>query len=141
MKFKAMAKYNPTVIKKFIDSIEAKTGRVRACKNVGISYQTFLDWTNPEHPNFKLEFIELLKKAEAVVNIEQRDYAISAIFSKMKDHWQAAAWWLERNYPDQFRNKSEVDSNIKSSLSKETIETIADLSRRFLKESGDGKNT
>lgn len=136
-----MAKYNPETIKKFLDSIEAKTGRVKACKNAGISYQTFLDWTNPEHENFKSEFLELLKEAEDKLSCELKDFAIMCIFAKMKDHWQAAAWWLERNHPDQYRNRSDINSNVKSSVSKETIESIADLSRRFLKESDDGKDT
>lgn len=105
---RVMAKYTKKLVKQFIEEIKEKRGRVRACRNVGISYQTFTEWTNPKHPRYKAEFTELLKKTEEEVVNENKDYAIAAIFSKMKDHWQAAAWWLERNFPEEFRNRQEI---------------------------------
>lgn len=110
-----MTKYNPDTVKKFMSSIEAKTGRVRACKNANIDYQTFLDWINPEHSNHRVEFLELLKKTEAMVASENEDYAVLCIISKMKEQWPAAAWWLERTNPEKYgrRDAYNVDAVVR----------------------------
>lgn len=44
------------------------------------------------------QFRDSLKKARA----EAIYRAIVIIGTAAKDHWQAAAWWLERSYPQEF---------------------------------------
>jgi hypothetical protein len=80
---------------------------VRACKAAGINYQTFINWCE------NVEFLESVKKAEMTGNDRIKDLAKRGIIEKMQTQWQAAAWWLERNYPDEYRNKSEMEHNFK----------------------------
>jgi len=106
-------KYTPEIIARIVEKLEAGEGRVNACKHAGIHYSTLLDWISN-----KSDFSETVKKAEITGLDQTKDEAISAIKAKFKDQWQAAAWWLERNHPEQFRNKSETEHSFKGSALK-----------------------
>lgn len=47
------------------------------------------------------EFREAIKEAEAEAEISR----LVKIESAADEHWQAAAWWLERRYPDRYGRK------------------------------------
>lgn len=103
-------KYDTDTIAKVIEKLEDGQGRVNACKHANINYQTFLNWlADPD----KVEFLEAVKKAENAGYDKTKDLAILAIKAKFNTSWQAAAWWLERNYPDQYRNRIENEVNVK----------------------------
>lgn len=90
-------KYDKDHIDKIKEALENGKGRVQAAGLAGISYETFTVWMET-----KSEFSEMVKRAEGIGKDGNKYYAISCIFAKMKDQWQAAAWWLERNYPNEF---------------------------------------
>jgi outer membrane scaffolding protein for murein synthesis (MipA/OmpV family) len=90
-----------------IKELTEGNGRVRACKASGISYETFTVWME-----LYSEFSESIKKAEAIGENRIMDLAKRGIIEKMQTQWQAAAWWLERNYPDQYKNKTESSVNV-----------------------------
>ena len=76
---------------------------------IGVAPTTFSEWIN--HPKTKLqrELAEQLKKAEA-------DYknALQAIIlrdAKERD-WKAAAWLLERKYPEEYSRVDRVTANV-----------------------------
>ncbi len=96
-------KYDKDHVGEIVKALENGDGRVRACKAAGIHYSTFLDWL--EH---KPEFSEAIKKAERCGLSRVRDLAQRGIIEKFTSHWQAAAWWLERNYPAEFGRREEV---------------------------------
>ena len=93
-------KYEKHIIDKIKTSLENGDGRVRACKNANISYETFIRWYNE-----KSEFNELVKKAEDVGNDKIKDLCKRKIIEDKS--WQSGAWWLERTYPDEYKNRSE----------------------------------
>jgi len=100
-------KYTTEIIEEIRQGILGFQGRVMACKNAGIDYQTFLRWMNGELPKGienKSEFCDLIKKTEAEVRIKGREAAINTIMYliTVKKSFYAAAWWLERNYPKEF---------------------------------------
>lgn len=95
-------KYDKDTVKKIIDALADGQGRVRACKIAGISYQTFVNWKSE-----KIEFIESVKKAEETGNDKIKDICQRRIIEDKS--WQSAAWWLERNYPDQYSLKQRHD--------------------------------
>ena len=69
----------------------------------GVSYNTFIRWRNDGSksdapPHFR-EFLNRVRRAEA--DAAQRLFGL--IENRAKDHWQAAAWMLERRHPDLFR--------------------------------------
>lgn len=52
-----------------------------------------------------LEFLDAIKKAEA--EAIRRNVVI--INAAANDHWQAAAWWLERRIPNEFARKERLE--------------------------------
>jgi hypothetical protein len=94
-------KYDSAHIDPLIKSLEDGEGRVRACKIANIDYQTLLNWIDD-----KVEFLELVKKAEAKGNDRIKDLQKRKIIEDKS--WQSGAWWLERNFPDEFKNRSEI---------------------------------
>lgn len=100
-------KYTKETIDTIRKSLEDGDGRVRACKKANISYETFLDWQDIDSPRFSSEFSELVKKAENVGNDKIKDICKRRIIEN--NTWQSAAWWLERNYPAQYRVRNEID--------------------------------
>ncbi len=59
----------------------------------GISYETFRTWQSE-----KSVFSVAIKKAEAACKVAR----IQTILKASDKSWQAAAWWLERRYGDEY---------------------------------------
>ena len=95
-------KYGKEIVEKITQALCDGQGRVRACKIAGIHYDTFMVWMRS-----KPEFAEAVKKAEATGNDKIKDICQRRIIEDKS--WQSAAWWLERNYPDQYSLKQRHD--------------------------------
>ena len=93
-------KFDKEHINLIIQALENGDGRVRACKIANISYQTFLDWMTD-----KIEFSEQIKKAERYGYDKIKDLQIRKVIEDKS--WQSGAWWLERKYPEEYRNRTE----------------------------------
>ena len=104
------------------------------CKNANIVYDTFLEWIE-KYP----EFSEAVKKAENYGNDKIKDICKRRIIEN--DSWQSAAWWLERNYKEEYSLKQEFDHTTKgesinqqpdlSKLTKEEIKVMAAINRKL----------
>lgn len=94
------------------------------CACLRIVPQTLSRWIN--HPSTKLEkeLGEALKNAEAEFKTALR----MRIVSKSQENWQAAAWMLERMYPDEYA-KPEVQLAKKAAeeASEKTLEKMTDV--------------
>ena len=81
---------------KILNALRAGNYRVAACKFAGISEETFRRWMNAGkagEPGY-VDFVAQVKQAEA-----QAEASLVATIRKAAgDHWQAAAWLLERKY-------------------------------------------
>ena len=97
-------KYNEKNVEKFCNALKEGTGRVRACKAVKIHYCTFIEWME------KPEFAKLVEKAESTGNDLIKDLCKRKIIEDKS--WQSGAWWLERNYPEEFKLKSELGGDL-----------------------------
>lgn len=68
----------------------------------GVSYNTFVRWRNegakPDGPPQFRQFLNRLRMAEA----DAAERLFGLIEDRAKEHWQAAAWMLERRHPDLF---------------------------------------
>lgn len=75
---------------------------VDIAKAIGISESTFYRWVSTPSTEAEKELSESLKKAEA-------DYknALQGIIAKAAQErdWKAAAWLLERKYPEEYGRK------------------------------------
>jgi hypothetical protein len=86
----------PETQEKILNALRAGNYRVAACKWAGIDQDTFCRWMRRAKTGEQpfAEFAEQVKQAEA-----QAEAALVATIRKAAaDHWQAAAWLLERKY-------------------------------------------
>lgn len=59
-----------------------------------------------------LDFREAIKKAEAVAEAKR----IQMITEASETNWQAAAWYLERRYPDRWGKQSKHEMNVNGEM-------------------------
>ena len=111
----AKSKLTPQLQAEFCKALENGASILGACGHVGITEPTYYNWikraneakTKTKYVKFK-ECVETAKE-KALFNFEQ------VIVSASMEHWQAAAWMLERRYPNMYgkRDKIEADVNHK----------------------------
>ena len=111
-------KINPTIQAELVKMIQAGNYMETAAAFVGISISTMRDWIRRgereaqrfiDEPRARpiksetpfLEFSAAIKKAQAAAEI--RDVII--IGDAARESWQAAAWRLERKYPEKWGRK------------------------------------
>lgn len=111
-------KLTPETVTKLTTAIKAGATYVLACKYAGISYPTFTLWQRMaeaeierrQNPRVKegtqewttgeefIAFLTAVQKAEAEAALTW----LLRIETATIDHWQAAAWKLERRYPHDY---------------------------------------
>lgn len=101
-----VSKYNKKTALILLQTLAAGETKVESSRVAGISYKTYFDWYN-EHQEFKDAVDEILLTREVI----DKEAAISAIQGAYKaGTWVAAAWWLERKYPEEFAlRKSQLE--------------------------------
>jgi hypothetical protein len=79
-----------------------------ACDYLGIHRSTWYKWLSEGEKakgGLKKEFFDTIKKAEAEAQIRN----IGIIQQAAKDNWQAAAWYLERRYPERWGRRKVIE--------------------------------
>ncbi len=123
-------KLNEDVQHKICSAIRAGNYIETAAAYAGINKSTLYDWMkrgerekqrvekNPRYRVRKREepFVEFSNAIEkALADAEIRDVAIIA--RAAEDVWQAAAWRLERKFPDRWGKKMRVEQEVKQEVS------------------------
>jgi len=76
----------------------------------GVSYNTFVRWrndgSNPDGPPHLKAFLNQIRMVEA----EAAQRIVGLIESAAEKSWQAAAWMLERRYPEIYGKNAEPPS-------------------------------
>lgn len=93
-----MAKYNPDIVDEICKYLRAGNSQKDSALLAGISEDTFYEWMK------KSEFSEPIKKAEK----ECKARNIAIIQKAAEKSWQAAAWYLERKFKDEFSLRNEL---------------------------------
>lgn len=88
------SKYTPEIVKKLCHAIELGATYELAAKYAGISYETFNEWRKT-----KPQFSEQLNEAEGKATVGWLTFIEG---SAAEGQWQAAAWKLERRYPQDY---------------------------------------
>lgn len=118
-------KLTPDTQSAIVQALQAGNYFDASCEYAGITATTGYNWKKRgkeeaerrQKPNIKegsktweteqpfFEFFEAVKKAEANAEV-----AMAAIIRKASNEsWQAAAWWLERRFPDKWgRRQTDV---------------------------------
>ena len=100
-------KCNPKTIAR-IAKVLALGGTINsACRAGGIDTATYYSWLRrgEEGEDPFVGFLSAVKESQAVAEHK----ALSIINEAMLDHWQAAAWLLERRYPDDYGRRQRMD--------------------------------
>lgn len=94
-------KLNDQIKEKIVQRIRAGNTLDTAARSAGISESTFHRWIrkgkDQERGPYR-EFYEDVQQARA--DAEARH--VAQIAEAAKGNWRAAAWWLERNFPDKW---------------------------------------
>lgn len=121
-------KLTPELQEELVKVIRAGNYIETACAYVGINKTTFYDWLkrgarekerlakNPNARPKKSEqpFVELSNAVEkALAQAEIRDVAI--IGKAAEENWQAAAWRLERKFPERWGRKERLTADLNHS--------------------------
>jgi transposase len=100
------SKLSPEVEKAVCDNIRLGLTYRASAEAAGIGYDAFNRWMNDPRPRFR-KFNESVEKA----NGEARKILMTRIQQSAKDgEWRAAAWTLERRFPDEYGPKLDVTS-------------------------------
>ena len=79
------------------------------CRALGFSETAWYNWLQKPNTKVKQALVEGIKKAEA----EYKDTLLSTIMAtatrEKNPQWTAAAWLLERKYPDEFAQTTRRD--------------------------------
>lgn len=98
-------KYVPEVIEKILNAIAVGAPFSHACNYAGISFETFNEWRKD-----KSEFSEQVKNAEGKAVVGW----LARIEQAAKDgNWTAAAWKLERRFPEDFGKRDKIQVDVK----------------------------
>lgn len=95
-------KLNPEVQRKIVQAISVGATYKLAAQYGGVTYNTFLNWMAKGETSKSgqlFEFFNAVKEAEGVAGVKWL-----AVIDKASTNgqWQAAAWKLERRYPEDY---------------------------------------
>jgi hypothetical protein len=94
-------KLTAEVEERLVDAISVGATYKDACACAGISYQTFLNWqkrAEREDDERFVGFLDRIKRAQGQAAL----VLLAQIKEAAKRDWRAAAWSLERRYPDSY---------------------------------------
>ena len=94
-------KLTDEVREKICEAIRKGNYLETAAAYAGIGISTFYDWIrrgDQTRGSKFSDFSEAVKKARA----EAEAHAVAVIRDAAHNSWQAAAWWLERSFPDRW---------------------------------------
>lgn len=80
---------------------------------IGVAPQTLSTWIHHPRTKNQKEFAEAMKKTEA----DYKASLLAIIYNNAKKQsWQAAAWLLERKYPEEFarQDRTQVDAKVEA---------------------------
>lgn len=138
----APSKFTPETVQKLVQAIRLGATYELACKSAGISYQTFNEWRKgrrfPKGTTKlqKSEFCDALERAEGDAAIQW----LAKIEKAANDGaWQAAAWKLERRYPDTYgRRVNEHTGRDGGPIQHESRSVVAEFSQDEIEAIADG---
>lgn len=105
---------------RIISSLSRGNYRYVACQTAGITITTFERWMSDERGPYR-EFRAAVEKAEA----EAEERLLGIIEDAAPNTWQAAAWMLERKYPERWGVKARIE--VESLLRAEARSLAAEL--------------
>ncbi|GGA31944.1 hypothetical protein GCM10007416_00600 [Kroppenstedtia guangzhouensis] len=107
-------KLTPELQQKVVDAIRMGNYIETAAAFSGISKDTLYRWLKQGRRAKRGKYREFSDAVEkALAESEMRDVAVIA--TAAKENWQAAAWRLERKFPDRWGRRQKVDAQLEHS--------------------------
>ena len=103
-------KLTPAVLERIVQAVKAGLTYEVAAQAAGVDRATFYRWKargeHDQHGPYR-DLCDVLKKAEA----EAEAHMLGIIRDAAPTQWQAAAWFLERRYPERYgrRDRTTVE--------------------------------
>ena len=103
---------NPTRQAALLEAIEQGMPLKQAAAIAGMSYDTLNAWQkrgeNESAPSEYRQFCQLLRHSQAVA----MQVHLSSICDSAKRDWRAAAWMLERRFPEDFARQQQLEHSV-----------------------------
>lgn len=117
---KGIKQLTPAVQQAIITALAGGNHFSTACEFAGIPPATGQEWLmrgNGTHGSRKstpqlASFASAIKKAQSDAEVA----CVAQIKSAASTSWQAAAWWLERKYPDKWAQSHQVNVKVKAEI-------------------------
>jgi soluble cytochrome b562 len=97
------SKKTPAVIEAILANLREGLTKEVACSQAGITRQTLYSWCENDE--------QLAMEVQAAVDVSQA-VLIKAVTTASFTDWRAAAWMLERRYPEHFAAKRDVEVSV-----------------------------
>ncbi|MDP3767724.1 MAG: hypothetical protein Q8S13_06890 [Dehalococcoidia bacterium] len=101
-------KLTPEIAARIFQALRAGNNRPAAAHYGGISQETFQTWMRrgrAARAGIHRDFLVGVEKAEADAQIA----SVAIIQSAARKTWQAAAWWLERKFPQEWGRRERME--------------------------------
>ncbi|MBY0274724.1 hypothetical protein K2Z84_05250 [Candidatus Binatia bacterium] len=95
-------KLTPELQQRIIQAIQGGAYREKAAQFAGIAPETLSRWMSRRGSPYA-EFSQAVLEAEAHASV----IMALRVSAAAKDDWRAAAWWLERKFPDEWGRKDQ----------------------------------
>jgi transposase len=111
----AKLKYGKKICREICQFIEDGLSNKDAAQLAGVSESTFYQWLKDYS-----EFSECIKKSQ----VKRKAFLIKKIFRAAQSSWQAAAWYLERVYSDEFAIKRRFEGNLSVNIQRKVLKEV-----------------
>jgi transposase len=122
------SKRTPEREARLLEALRAGNNRNAACHYAGITPETFSQWQH----RFS-EFSVAVQKAEADAQVRM---VAQIAQSAHAGQWTAAAWWLERKFPDEWGRRDRIEITLRqqaeqlaAELGMDVAEVLAEAER------------
>jgi transposase len=133
-------KLTPEIMAKICDALRAGNYRETAAAFAGVRKSTFYEWLRRGARARKGIYRDLHDAVEkALADSEARDVMLIGKAAGEGD-WQAAAWRLERKFPDRWgrRERHDIDANVKTTVKVKPDDAVEELTRLLAARPGSG---
>lgn len=103
----ARSKLTRAVSRSIVSALLKGNTRTVAAQAAGVGWSTFMGWLaegRTQTAGAKRDLLDAVEKAEALAV----QASVGVVRHAARDSWQAAAWWLERRYPDDYARRDRV---------------------------------
>jgi len=108
---KSMCKLHEETHNAIVQAVRAGNYLETAASYAGISKDTLYTWLKKGRAATKGPYREFVEAVDqAIASSEVRD--LTLIGKAAEEQWQAAAWRLERRYPDRYGRRTRVDGDV-----------------------------